>query len=75
MTDRIEADGNVIKRDGKGRVRMLADQREKLLEEFERSGICGPQFAAVVGRKPGRKLKTLKRRLLQTEELTNERSE
>ena len=71
MTDMIEADGNVIKRDGKGRVRMLADQREKLLEEFERSGICGPQFAAVVGRK----WETLKRRLLQTEVLMNERSE
>ena len=49
MTDMIEADGNVIKTDGKGRVRMPADQREKLLEEFERSGISGPQFAAEVG--------------------------
>ncbi len=49
MTDMIEADGNVIKADGKGRVRMTADQREKLLEEFERSGISGPQFSAVAG--------------------------
>ena len=28
---------------------MPADQREKLLEEFERSGISGPQFSAVAG--------------------------
>jgi hypothetical protein len=49
MTDMIKADGEVIKRDGQGRVRMPAVQREKLLEEFERSGISGPQFAAVVG--------------------------
>jgi hypothetical protein len=45
----IKADGDLIKTDGKGRVRMPAEQREKLLEEFERSGISGPQFAAVVG--------------------------
>jgi hypothetical protein len=49
MTNMIKADGDVIKTDGKGRVRMPAVQREKLLEEFERSGISGPQFAAVVG--------------------------
>ena len=49
MTDRIEADGHVIKTNSKGRVRMPADQREKLLEELERSGISGRQFAAVVG--------------------------
>jgi len=49
MTDMLKADGDLIKTDGKGRVRMPADQREKLLEEFERSGISGPQFAAVVG--------------------------
>ena len=28
---------------------MPADQRKKLLEEFERSGMSGPQFSAVVG--------------------------
>ena len=49
MTDMIEADGNVIKMDGKGRVRMPADQREKLVEEFERSGMSGPQFTADMG--------------------------
>ncbi len=49
MTDMIKVDGDLIKTDGKGRVRMPAEQREKLLEEFERSGTSGPQFAAVVG--------------------------
>jgi hypothetical protein len=49
MTDMIKADGDLIKTDGKGRVRMRAEQREKLLEELERSGISGPQFATVVG--------------------------
>jgi hypothetical protein len=45
----IKADEVVLKTDQGGRVRMPAVQREKLLEEFERSGISGPQFAAVVG--------------------------
>jgi hypothetical protein len=49
MTDMMKTDGDVIKTDGKGRVRMPADRREELLEEFERSGISGPQFAALVG--------------------------
>jgi hypothetical protein len=45
----LKVDSDLIKTDGKGRVRMPAEQREKLLAEFERSGISGPQFAAVVG--------------------------
>jgi hypothetical protein len=49
MTDMIKAGGVVLKTDEKGRVRTPALQREKLLDEFERSGISGPQFAAVVG--------------------------
>jgi len=32
MTDMIRSDGNVIKTDGVGRVRMPADQRKKWLE-------------------------------------------
>jgi hypothetical protein len=41
MTNMLKADGEIIKTDGKGRVRMPAEQREKLLEEFERSAISG----------------------------------
>jgi hypothetical protein len=49
MTDLIKAGVVVLKTDEKGRVRTPALQREKLLDELERSGISGPQFAAVVG--------------------------
>jgi hypothetical protein len=49
MTDMLKGDEVVLKTDQGGRVRMPAVQREKLLDEFERSGVSGPQFAAVVG--------------------------
>jgi hypothetical protein len=49
MIDMIKAGGVVLKMDEKGRVRTPALQRQKLLGEFERSGVSGPQFAAVVG--------------------------
>ena len=39
----------VIKTDGLGRMRTPAARRETLLDEFERSGLSGPKFAALVG--------------------------
>jgi hypothetical protein len=51
MTD---SDGNlkvygVLKRDARGRVKTTAAQRAAVLDEFERSGLSGPQFARVAG--------------------------
>ncbi|HLP97514.1 MAG TPA: hypothetical protein VK149_03615 [Sideroxyarcus sp.] len=41
----------VLKRDVRGRVRTPSEQREALVEEFERSGLPGTQFAKLVGMK------------------------
>ena len=35
--------------DSRGRVRMSRERRERLLDEFERSGLSGGQFCKVVG--------------------------
>ena len=39
----------ILKTDEVGRVRMPADRREQLLDEFERSGLSGARFAALAG--------------------------
>jgi hypothetical protein len=39
----------VLKQDVLGRVKTPAERREQLLDEFERSGLTGQKFAAVVG--------------------------
>jgi len=41
----------ILKRDVLGRVTVTKAQREALLDEFERSGLSGPRFAAMVGLK------------------------
>ena len=43
------AKAEVLKQDGRGRVRMSAERREALLDEFERSGSSGVRFARLVG--------------------------
>jgi len=42
-------DGTVLKSDSRGRVRVPAQRREALLDEFERSGLSGMKFAALAG--------------------------
>ena len=39
----------LLKSDVMGRVRTSPERRELLLDEFERSGLTGPKFAAMVG--------------------------
>ena len=39
----------VLKADGLGRVKTPAARRDSLLDEFERSGLCGAKFAALEG--------------------------
>ena len=39
----------ILKRDVLGRVKMPKERRETLLDEFEKSGLSGQKFAAVVG--------------------------
>jgi hypothetical protein len=46
----IKADESVLKTDGLGRVKTPVARREQLLEEFERSGLSGIKYAALVGR-------------------------
>ena len=42
-------DETILKTDMLGRVKMPLARREQLLDEFERSGLSGQKFAAVVG--------------------------
>jgi hypothetical protein len=42
-------DGATLKTDTKGRVRVPVERREALLDEFEKSGLSGMKFAALVG--------------------------
>src|SRR5687768_11724989 len=39
----------ILKTDGLGRVRVPRERQEKLLDEFERSGLSGAKFAALCG--------------------------
>jgi len=39
----------ILKRDGRGRVRVPRERQESLLDEFERSGLSGAKFAAFCG--------------------------
>jgi hypothetical protein len=41
--------GQVLKSDTLGRMRTPVERRKELLEEFERSGLSGKKFAALVG--------------------------
>lgn len=43
------ARAEVLKQDGRGRVRVPAGRREALLDEFERSGTSGAKFARLAG--------------------------
>ena len=45
MTERVE----LLKTDVRGRVRVPNERREELLNEFEKSGLSGPKFAAMIG--------------------------
>lgn len=45
----ITADEQLLKTDARGRVRTPPARKESLLDEFERSGLSGKKFAAVVG--------------------------
>jgi hypothetical protein len=49
MTEMIKADEVILKSDALGRVRTPRQRRGQLLEEFERSGLTGMKFAALVG--------------------------
>jgi hypothetical protein len=44
-----KSDGAILKTDTKGRVQTPATRRERLLDEFERSGLSAAKFAALVG--------------------------
>ncbi len=38
-----------IKTDARGRMQRTPEQRQRILEEYERSGLSGPKFAALCG--------------------------
>lgn len=44
-----KAGGELLKQDARGRVRVSAQRREALLDEFERSGASGAKFARLAG--------------------------
>ena len=45
----IISDGEVLKTDARGRVRVPVERREALLDEFEKSGMSGAKFARLAG--------------------------
>ena len=49
MTTTTETPTQIIQADSRGRLRMPAERRESLLDEFERSGLSGAKFAALMG--------------------------
>jgi hypothetical protein len=49
MMDMIKANEVVLKTDKLGRMQMPVARREQVLDEFERSGLSGKKFAALVG--------------------------
>jgi transposase-like protein len=50
MTTPIDG-SEILPTDSKGRVRVSRERREELLDEFEKSGLSGAQFARTVGLK------------------------
>ena len=49
MTNMMPAEEQVLKSDSKGRIQTPPQRRERLLDEFERSGLSGKKFSALVG--------------------------
>ncbi len=49
MTTMTEASETILKTDTKGRVQTPPERRERLLDEFERSGLSAAKFAEVAG--------------------------
>jgi len=49
MTDMQKSGGPILKTDTRGRVQTPKARRESLLDEFERSGLSGANFAALAG--------------------------
>ncbi len=49
MTDMQVSAGAFLKTDTQGRVQTPAAQRERLLDEFDKSGLSATKFAALVG--------------------------
>jgi transposase-like protein len=45
----LEEKQGILKVDARGRVRRTPEQKEALLDEFERSGLSGKRFAEIVG--------------------------
>jgi hypothetical protein len=51
MISTTEVPAQIIKTDCLGRLRVTAERRESLLDEFKRSGLSGPKFAELLGLK------------------------
>jgi hypothetical protein len=43
------SEATLIKTDALGRMQRTCEQRERILDEYERSGLSGPKFAALCG--------------------------
>ena len=45
----MESSGQILKTDSLARLRTAPERKRELLDEFERSGLSGSKFAALVG--------------------------
>ena len=48
---RSESTTEILKTDKRGRVRTTPQRRQEILEQYDKSGLSGPKFAAVTGLK------------------------
>jgi len=65
----IKPGSEILKTDQRGRVRTTRARRQELLEEFDRSGLAAPKFAALTGLKYQTLAGWLQRRRKQRDEL------
>jgi len=67
---RSESGAEILKTDKRGRVRSTPERRRELLEQFDKSGLSGPKFAAVTGLKYQTLASWLQRRRMEREKVS-----
>ncbi|HWN95282.1 MAG TPA: hypothetical protein VNT99_09640 [Methylomirabilota bacterium] len=67
---RGESGAEILKTDKRGRVRSTPERRRELLEQYDKSGLSGPKFAALTGLKYQTLASWLQRRRLEREKVS-----
>ena len=67
---RSESGAEILKTDKRGRVRSTPERRRELLEQYDKSGLSGPKFAALTGLKYQTLASWLQRRRMEQEKVS-----